>query len=85
MTVLFRDSLAEPPKITAHPQELKGTVSGKPLSNLTVLNFATGNRALLKVPVACGQPTSWRGSIVGSGRTITSQWVRLLGVDTSQH
>ena len=31
MTVLFY-SLAEPPKITAHPKELKGTVSGKPVS-----------------------------------------------------
>ena len=32
MTVLFLLSLAEPPKITAHPKELKETVSGKPVS-----------------------------------------------------
>ena len=39
----FFHPLAEPPKITAHPQELKGTVSGKPVS-FTVQ--ATGTKPL---------------------------------------
>ena len=43
MTVLFPLSIAEPPKITAHPQELKGTVSDKPVS-FTV--EATGTKPL---------------------------------------
>ena len=42
MTVLFLYSLAEPPKITTNPQELKDTVSGKPVFTVQ----ATGTEPL---------------------------------------